>query len=224
MLRRPTAVADPFTESSRALPRAPPPPSGQWRPRAVDILRRRGEIAQLVEHTTENRGVPGSSPGLAIARVASVPTPGTSSGRFESGSRHRRISRGFADPASPRGRPVQTEWRTGFRQAPQIVRCLSLSRELNARRPRSRATQAAACHRRSSRWARSGGYAKVLRSSILAENFGISVISSSDGRLRSRAERRRGRARRGFWRNSVQNTSVSASPMSRPMISLRPVS
>jgi hypothetical protein len=26
-----------------------------------------GEIAQLVEHTTENRGVPGSSPGLAIA-------------------------------------------------------------------------------------------------------------------------------------------------------------
>ena len=31
-----------------------------------DILRHRGEIAQLVEHTTENRGVPGSSPGLAI--------------------------------------------------------------------------------------------------------------------------------------------------------------
>jgi hypothetical protein len=25
-----------------------------------------GEIAQLVEHSTENRGVPGSSPGLAI--------------------------------------------------------------------------------------------------------------------------------------------------------------
>jgi hypothetical protein len=44
-----------------------------------------GEIAQLVEHTTENRGVPGSSPGLAIAeglqigrasRAASrLPTP-----------------------------------------------------------------------------------------------------------------------------------------------------
>ena len=29
-----------------------------------------GEIAQLVEHTTENRGVPGSSPGLAIVRKA----------------------------------------------------------------------------------------------------------------------------------------------------------
>jgi MFS family permease len=28
-----------------------------------------GEIAQLVEHTTENRGVPGSSPGLAIAEL-----------------------------------------------------------------------------------------------------------------------------------------------------------
>ena len=27
----------------------------------------RGEIAQLVEHTTENRGVPGSSPGLATS-------------------------------------------------------------------------------------------------------------------------------------------------------------
>ena len=27
-----------------------------------------GEIAQLVEHTTENRGVPGSIPGLAIAK------------------------------------------------------------------------------------------------------------------------------------------------------------
>ena len=32
-------------------------------------LGRRGEIAQLVEHTTENRGVPGSSPGLAIGEV-----------------------------------------------------------------------------------------------------------------------------------------------------------
>ena len=29
-------------------------------------IRRRGEVAQLVEHTTENRGVPGSIPGLAI--------------------------------------------------------------------------------------------------------------------------------------------------------------
>ena len=33
-----------------------------------------GEIAQLVEHTTENRGVPGSSPGLAIRN------PGTPAG------------------------------------------------------------------------------------------------------------------------------------------------
>src|SRR5581483_3248026 len=30
---------------------------------------RQGEIAQLVEHTTENRGVPGSSPGLAILQA-----------------------------------------------------------------------------------------------------------------------------------------------------------
>src|SRR6201995_1559479 len=35
-----------------------------------------GEIAQLVEHTTENRGVPGSSPGLAIVAAAGL-EPGT---------------------------------------------------------------------------------------------------------------------------------------------------
>ena len=33
-------------------------------------LRQRGEIAQLVEHMAENRGVPGSSPGLAISTRA----------------------------------------------------------------------------------------------------------------------------------------------------------
>jgi hypothetical protein len=32
----------------------------------VASLSRAGEVAQLVEHTTENRGVPGSIPGLAI--------------------------------------------------------------------------------------------------------------------------------------------------------------
>src|SRR4051794_13604664 len=31
----------------------------------ASLVRHQGEIAQLVEHTTENRGVPGSSPGLA---------------------------------------------------------------------------------------------------------------------------------------------------------------
>src|SRR4051812_12900844 len=35
-------------------------------PRGSLAFSRAGEIAQLVEHTTENRGVPGSSPGLAI--------------------------------------------------------------------------------------------------------------------------------------------------------------
>ena len=34
-----------------------------------------GEIAQLVEHTTENRGVPGSSPGLAISVAAPAVSP-----------------------------------------------------------------------------------------------------------------------------------------------------
>ncbi len=40
-----------------------------------------GEIAQLVEHTTENRGVPGSNPGLAIspARADHLPAPGPDS-------------------------------------------------------------------------------------------------------------------------------------------------
>ena len=32
----------------------------------------RGEVAQLVEHTTENRGVPGSIPGLAICRLRGI--------------------------------------------------------------------------------------------------------------------------------------------------------
>ena len=63
----------------RAAPRSTPCPSCSpgrvARPptarRASDgvILRDRGEIAQLVEHTTENRGVPGSSPGLAMSGV-----------------------------------------------------------------------------------------------------------------------------------------------------------
>ena len=40
-----------------------------------------GEIAQLVEHTTENRGVPGSSPGLAIARRRGARNPARSDPR-----------------------------------------------------------------------------------------------------------------------------------------------
>ena len=45
---------------SAGSPAQTPPPS------PPDSIARHGEIAQLVEHTTENRGVPGSSPGLAI--------------------------------------------------------------------------------------------------------------------------------------------------------------
>ena len=41
------------------------PPDGFGKARLATLLRR-GEVAQLVEHTTENRGVPGSIPGLAI--------------------------------------------------------------------------------------------------------------------------------------------------------------
>ena len=40
-------------------------------------LSARGEIAQLVEHTTENRGVPGSSPGLATSGGSPGPETGT---------------------------------------------------------------------------------------------------------------------------------------------------
>jgi hypothetical protein len=39
-------------------------------------IRGRGEIAQLVEHSTENRGVGGSSPPLAIVRLGSSASPG----------------------------------------------------------------------------------------------------------------------------------------------------
>jgi hypothetical protein len=36
----------------------------------------RGEIAQLVEHTTENRGVPGSNPGLAMPYFVGIEPTG----------------------------------------------------------------------------------------------------------------------------------------------------
>ena len=52
------------------LRRAWPTPDG---PRERASLGAHGEIAQLVEHTTENRGVPGSNPGLAITN-ANPPT------------------------------------------------------------------------------------------------------------------------------------------------------
>src|SRR5205085_12645459 len=47
------------------------PACGELEPRGCDssgrsLSRARGEIAQLVEHTTENRGVLGSIPSLAI--------------------------------------------------------------------------------------------------------------------------------------------------------------
>jgi MFS family permease len=53
-------------------------------------LRPHGEIAQLVEHTTENRGVPGSSPGLATAEV-----PASADFLLT-----------FADPSATAGSPV----------------------------------------------------------------------------------------------------------------------
>ena len=39
---------------------------GRCAPRGGATLHGRGEVAQLVEHTAENRGVAGSSPALAI--------------------------------------------------------------------------------------------------------------------------------------------------------------
>ena len=36
----------------------------------ISRLSLRGEVAQLVEHSTENAGVPGSIPGLAILLIA----------------------------------------------------------------------------------------------------------------------------------------------------------
>ena len=42
------------------------PPRSRASLSGMGTIARLGELAQLVEHTTENRGVPGSSPGLAI--------------------------------------------------------------------------------------------------------------------------------------------------------------
>src|SRR3954452_15221585 len=54
----------------------PLPPDGAANrtrpPRGSLAFPRAGEIAQLVEHATENRGVPGSSPGLAIPGAIGV--------------------------------------------------------------------------------------------------------------------------------------------------------
>ena len=59
---------------------------------------RAGEIAQLVEHTTENRGVPGSSPGLAIARKAPWMLDLAGSG----------VSSAILKKGMKRGRPAET--------------------------------------------------------------------------------------------------------------------
>ena len=56
-----------------------------------------GGIAQLVEHTTENRGVPGSSPGLAILGIS-----------CKSGRRINRMQLAGPTPA-----PARTAGRTG---------------------------------------------------------------------------------------------------------------
>ncbi len=58
LLSRPTA------HRRQAARNGPEPPVRRRLPRP-GTLHDLGEIAQLVEHTTENRGVPGSSPGLA---------------------------------------------------------------------------------------------------------------------------------------------------------------
>ena len=65
-----------------------------------------GEIAQLVEHTTENRGVPGSSPGLAIVLSSEARCSGWRLDRPGAGAtcgelRPRRSASWF--PASSRG-------------------------------------------------------------------------------------------------------------------------
>src|SRR4029077_11325042 len=55
----------------------------------------RGEIAQLVEHTTENRGVPGSSPGLAMDEMPAAPQASAPAGE-SGGCATAQSSRGIA--------------------------------------------------------------------------------------------------------------------------------
>ena len=59
--------------TARNLPRPSRPCAGRTQA-AFDgaTLHGRGEVAQLVEHTAENRGVAGSSPALAIGWIRSV--------------------------------------------------------------------------------------------------------------------------------------------------------
>jgi hypothetical protein len=74
----------------------------RWNRFAALIRRRRaariagrGEIAQLVEHTTENRGVPGSSPGLAIPPETRM---NTGVWRHWHSSENRRLEARFSGP------------------------------------------------------------------------------------------------------------------------------
>src|SRR4051794_39417744 len=60
---------------------------------------RAGEIAQLVEHTTENRGVPGSSPGLAIGE--STANPSLTRGVWRAPDRSKRGRRPFPAFSAP---------------------------------------------------------------------------------------------------------------------------
>ena len=68
LLRRPTPSTAAGLPAGQAAVRPPPAatPSRTNDKRRVATLRSRGEVAQLVEHTAENRGVAGSSPALAI--------------------------------------------------------------------------------------------------------------------------------------------------------------
>ena len=78
-----------------------------WRSSASASITLSGEIAQLVEHTTENRGVPSSSLGLAIF-FSPFPCPGAS-------------LRSLAEAFSPQNRGEFTEMRLARQRGPKVA-------------------------------------------------------------------------------------------------------
>jgi hypothetical protein len=59
-----------FLPMDTTITAAFPHPTSRRRPPGLRYYDRLGDLAQLVEHTTENRGVPSSSLGIAIASKA----------------------------------------------------------------------------------------------------------------------------------------------------------
>ena len=192
------AKSRPGRPKRRTRPRPSSEPSGssqhhqapstrqRYRRLITSLSGRSGEIAQLVEHTTENRGVPGSIPGLAIARGGELPERSSSDASSPSSSLWSELSSSSlgssssllsGSPSRRRTSPLQHRPRR-FRPGPRGWR----RRRAEAPGPRR--------PRRSPRSPRGGSSILVGVVLHLAESSSASLLASSistagSGRCRS---------------------------------------